>query len=140
MTGSSSSNSAESPASLIASTVLERLEQRPMDSAEPAVGHEHDDIAFAMFADDRGDDIVDVRQVSRPLPLGSQIRNEPLTIQPLRFRQRRPEHRRQYHLVSGAKRRRKGILEYASARRGGAWFEDRPDAAIRISALQRRER
>src|SRR5678809_1581368 len=140
MTGSSSSNTAESPASLIADTVLERPEQRPMNAAEPTVGHEHDDIPIAMLAHDGRDDVLVIRKVARPLPLRSQIRYEPIAIQTISFRQRRPEHCGKNHFVRGSKRRRKSILEHTAARRRGAWLEDGPDASIRISVPQRRER
>ena len=104
MTGSSSSNTAESPASLIADTVLERPEQRPMNAAEPTVGHEHDDIPIAMLAHDGRDDVLVIRKVARPLPLRSQIRYEPIAIQTISFRQRRPEHCGKNHFVRGSKR------------------------------------
>src|SRR5688572_32598813 len=66
ITGSSSSSSAESPASLIAGTVVERPDQLPMDAAKTAVGHQHDHIAVLVFTDDGCDDVVVVRNVPRP--------------------------------------------------------------------------
>ena len=85
-----------------------------MDAAEPAVGHEHDDIAGAVLADDGRDDVVIIRKVARPLPLRTQIQYEPIAIQALGIRQRRPEHCRENHFVRGSKRCRKRILEHAA--------------------------
>src|SRR5688572_27785935 len=68
ITASSWSNSAESPASLIVGSVMERPKQFPMDAAKTAVGHDHDDVALPMFADDRGDDLVVLGDVPRLFP------------------------------------------------------------------------
>ena len=57
-----------------------------MNAAEPAVGHEHDDIPIAMLAHDGRDDVLVIRKVARPLPLRTQIRYEPIAIQAISFR------------------------------------------------------
>src|SRR5688572_32834699 len=117
ITGSSSSSSAESPASLIAGTVVERPDQLPMDAAKTAVGHQHDHIAVPVFTDDGCDDVVVVRNVPRPCATCAQIGDESIGIQPLRLRQRGPENRGDDDLVGGPECRRERLLKDAAARR-----------------------
>ena len=72
MTGSSSSSSAESPASLIAGTFVERPKQCAMNAAETAVGHQHDHVAVTVLAHDGRDDLVVVGDVAGlPSPLAA---------------------------------------------------------------------
>src|SRR5687767_12060737 len=116
MTGSSSSRSAESPASLIAGITLKRPQQFSMDAAEAAVRHQHDDVPFAMFADDGRDDFVVVGHMTGVAALRTQVRDEPVGIQPLCLWKRRSKHGGDDDLVRGLERHRKGVLEHATAR------------------------
>src|SRR5688572_28693098 len=99
MTGSSSSSSAESPASLILNTVVECPQQLPVDAAKAAVRHQDDHIAVAVLAYDRRDDLVvvgDVACAGAGLP---QVRDKPLGVESLCFRQRGSEDSRQDDFV-----------------------------------------
>ena len=86
-----------------------------MDAAETAVRHNHDDVALLMFADDRRNNVVVLREVPRLLSRRTQVGNQPLGIQTLCFRKRRAEDGSENHLVGGTERRSKGVLEDAPA-------------------------
>src|SRR5687768_15320665 len=147
MTASSSSSRAESPASLTPGTVVrapgsmfQSLQELAMDAAETAVRHQHDDVTLAMFPENRADDLVVVRQVTGASSLCAKIVDEAPGVEALGLWQRRAEDRRDDDFVGAAKGPRKIILKHATARRGGARFEDGPDAAFRVAIPQRRKR
>ena len=61
--------SAESPAGTmrnVSLTPASACEQLLVNAAEPAVRHQHDEIAGPMFADDGGDDVVDRLRLRAP--------------------------------------------------------------------------
>ena len=53
-----------------------------MNSAEPAVGHQHDDVPVAAFTDDRRDDIVDLGNVPGMAALARQVVHQLLCRKP----------------------------------------------------------
>src|SRR5688572_7935694 len=147
MTASSSSSRAESPASLTAGTIVrvagsmfQGVQELAMDAAEAAVRHQHDNVPLAMLPDDRADDLVVVRQVTRAPALGAKVVDEAPGVEPLGVGQRRAEDRCDDDFVGADKSPGKIILKHATARRGGARLEDRPDTAFRVTVPQRRKR
>src|SRR5688572_16953279 len=122
MTSSSSSSSAESPASLIRISgsyplrkqhsqpasgdgssgrdngaavhnprptyhelLAKCLEELAVNAAEPAVGHQHDDVAVPAFTDDRRDDVVDLGNVPGMATLAREVVHQLLRREPLRL-------------------------------------------------------
>ena len=86
-----------------------------MDTAKTAVGHDHDDVAFLMFADDRGDDVVVLRDVARLLSRRTQVGDQPIGVQTLCVGNGRAEDGRENDLVSRAERCSEGVVEDAAA-------------------------
>src|SRR5688572_33280349 len=131
MTGSSSSRSAESPASLIAGIAPERLQQLSVNAAETAVGHQDDHVPVAMLADDSRDDLVVVGEVTRASAVSPHVRDQLVRVQTFRLGERGPKHSGHHDLVRGLERDRERILKHATAGRRGSRLEDGPDTAFR---------
>src|SRR5438034_10627332 len=91
---SNSTTTAESPAVTIR-MLIQRVEQLTMNAAEAAVRHHDDEVAVAMLADDRGDNVVERVGGACRLALRSQRLHELRQRQPLGFGQLRSKYRRQ---------------------------------------------
>jgi len=63
-----------------------------MDAAEAAVGHQHDDVSFALFANDGRDDLVVLGHMASVAAIRTQVRDQPVGIQPLCLWKRRSKH------------------------------------------------
>src|SRR6185369_783838 len=116
MTSSSSSSSAESPASEMRTWLLAKcLEQLAVNPAEPAIRHQHDDVAVASLAGDRRDDVVDLGNVPGMASLTSKVEHQLVRRQSLGFGKRRSKHSREDDLVRRAERSGEIILEHTAA-------------------------
>jgi hypothetical protein len=92
-------------------SAVERLEEFLVNPAKAAVGHEDHDIAGAMLADNRSDDVLDDRDVTGALPLPAEVVDQTLGGQALRFRKRRPKDAGDDDFVGGAEHRGEVVLE-----------------------------
>src|SRR5438093_8541324 len=113
-------------------SAIQRPQQLLMDAAEPAVRHDHHEVAWAMLCCDRADDVVDRLGLAGRMAAPIQGADETGHRQPLRFRQRRSEHRRDQDLVGARERARELVLKYSPARRSRSRLEYRPDARLRV--------
>ena len=111
-----------------------------MNSAESSVGHQHDEIARPMLADDDVDDLIDRRRTARADSAAAQQvvdQAAESTAAPAPAASTgRPARRRPRPRQSNA--RAEVVLEHAPARRGRARLEHRPDARLRVRGTQRR--
>ena len=88
-----------------------------MNAAEPAVRHQHHDVAVASLTGDRRNDIVDLGNVPGMTSLTSEVEYQLLCRKPLVFGERRSKHGGQYDLVRRAERSGEIILKDTTARR-----------------------
>src|SRR5437870_13285918 len=110
---SNSTTIAESPAVTI--RMRQRVQELPMNAAEAAVRHHDDEVAVAMLADDRGDDVVERVGGPRRLALRSQRPDELRQRQPPGVGQLRSKYRRQQHVVCAGECAREIVLKDAAA-------------------------
>jgi hypothetical protein len=95
-------------------TRIECLKEFLVDPVKAAIGHQHHDVAGAMLAHDRADDVLDAWDVTGVLPLPAQIGDKTLGGQALGFWKRRPKDASDHDFVCTTERRREVILEYTS--------------------------
>src|SRR5688572_6246017 len=99
-----------------------------MEAAEPAVRHDHHDVARFVPGDDGADDLVDRGRLPCRLAAAGEIAYQLRDGETLGLGQLRSEHRCHQHEVRASEGAREVVLKDAPARRGGTGLEHGPDS------------